>query len=131
MGKPQRSIRLDEETRKRFGKEIIRLTLNPVILALSDRVIDWGQISGTGKLKPVKLVSMARERFPHLPLSWAVEGAIVLLLAGQVSSTEAQAPKPLSSLPLSYRRFARLSPSEKIRQGSRWKSQLDALRRAK
>jgi hypothetical protein len=112
MKKPQRSIRV--------GRKVFRLTINPVILSQAE--------SASAPLRLSEIVIKAEERFPDLPLSWAVEGYIHLLLCGVKEKLEPYRTAPLALLPPAYRRFQRLSPSQKIRTGERWKKELRTLR---
>lgn len=130
MRKPQKSIRLTGESRKRLSREIVRLTLNPVLLAFSHRVVSWDGTHHPKRVKAADLVLRARERFPDLPLSWAVEGYLVLLLIRDTPELSPIQVEPFRDIPESVRRFSRLDPSEKIRIGERWKDELRRIRHA-
>lgn len=131
MKKPQISVRVAKEHRARMKRTVARLTINPVILHLSEAYVDWsGQDPSRGRLSASELLVRAKERFPHLPLSWAVEGYIALLSSSKVARTGSSDIKPFPVLPEAVRRFRKLSPSEKIRTGERWKRELRRLRRA-
>lgn len=132
MNKPQLSVRLTKEARMVFGREIIRLTINPVLLSLSTRFVDWSGHRPVGKKEtPSGFLKKARRRFPRLPLSWAVEGYIALLLSAQPELTNPFSVEPLDELDESIRRFSALSPAAKIRTGLRWKRELVLLRGAR
>ena len=116
--KPTRTIRLSAEGRNRLRKKFARLSLNPVLLGLSYSYVQWEGIPSDGKLSPNELVVRARNAFPRLPLSWAVEGCIAHLLSGNVEI----GIKPSDEyLPLTreegvrIRRFQKLTPTQKIR----------------
>lgn len=130
--KPQLSIRLSGESRHLLGREVVRLTINPVLLSLSIRFVDWsGREAAGGKLRAFELVARAHERFPELPLSWAVEGYIALLIGGNPSRLQPFSVEPYQQLEENVLRFEELSPAEKIRVGQRWKRELEMLRGAK
>jgi hypothetical protein len=132
MSKPQRSIRLSGEARRIVGREIVRVTLNPVLLSLSEPYVGWsGGASAGERLTPSDLVLRARLRFPRLPLSWAVEGYIALLVSGAVEALAPFAVAPYDAVPESVRRFRALTPAEKIRLGERWRRELRAVREAR
>jgi len=132
MRKPHRSIRLSGEARSILKREVVRLTINPVLLALSRDLVDWSGREASGeKIRPSELVLRARERFPALALSWAVEGYIALLIGDVRTGLKPFSVEPYDALPESMRRFRALSPSEKIRVGERWKLELRLLRRAR
>jgi len=120
MKKPQRSIRL--------GRKIFRLTINPVILFHAESALIQNRRGASAPFSLPELVKKAGERFPGLPLSWAVEGYLHLLLAGAKDKLKPLHAAPLASLPPTFRRFQRLSPSQKIRTGERWKRELRTLR---
>lgn len=131
MSKPQRSIRLSGEARQVVGREMVRVTLNPVLLALSERYVSWrGGPAAGERLTPSDLVLRARRRFPRLPLSWAVEGYIALLVSGMEECLAPFPVAPYDEVPESVRRFRTLTPAEKIRVGERWRRELHALREA-
>lgn len=132
MRKPQLSVRLSGEALRVLKRKVVRLTLNPALLALSGQFVDWSGREGySGKLRPSELLLKARERFPELPLSWAVEGYIALLARGEAVSLKPLAAEPYPTLPESARRFRALSSSQKICLGERWKQELKLLRRAR
>lgn len=131
MKKRQQSVRLSKEARAGLGRAIVRLTLNPALVALSRNHVDWtGRGRRTGKRSASELILEASRRFPALPLSWAVEGYIALLAAGKASAITPFAVQPHGKLPEEVRRFRRLPPAEKIRLGERWKRELRLLRGA-
>ena len=130
MGKAQKSIRLKPEGRRILRREVVRLTLNPVIVSLSQRVVSWFGGDSDQRLHPSELVVRARERFPKLPLSWAVEGYLVLLLLGDEKALSPLRLEPLNELPPAVKRFQSLSLVEKTRVMERWKQTLRKLRRA-
>jgi hypothetical protein len=130
MRKIQKSIRLKPEGRKVLKREVVRLTLNPVVVSLSERVVNWTGSVSDRRLHPSDLVVRAQERFPELPLSWAVEGYIVLLLLKEPQQLEALSVEPFDELPASVKRFASLSLLEKTEALERWKRTLQNLRRA-
>ena len=104
MRKSQRSVRLSKEAQKILGRKVVRLTLNPVLLALSHEHVDWsGRERESGKLRPSDIALKARERFPDLPLSWAVEGCLALLIAGDKGLLKPLTVVPYSMLPESPR----------------------------
>jgi hypothetical protein len=130
--KPQISIRLSGESRRLLGREVVRLTINPVLLSLSIRFVDWsGRDAAGGKLRAFELVARAQERFPELPLSWAVEGYIALLIGGNPSRLQPFSVEPYQKLEENVLCFEELSPADKIRVGQRWKRELELLRRAR
>ena len=132
MSKPQRSIRLSCEARRIFGREVVRVTLNPALLSLSEPYVAWGGGPPTGRrLTPSELLVRARSRFPRLPLSWAVEGYIALLLSGVEESLAPLSVAPYEQVPESVRRFRALTPAEKIRVGERWRHELCTVREAR
>lgn len=132
MKKPQVSARLSGEALRVLKRRVVRLTLNPALLALSNQCVDWSGREGySGKLRPSELLLKAHARFPDLPLSWAVEGYIALLARGEPVSLEPLVAEPYPTLPESARRFRALSPSQKIRLGERWKREMQLLRRAR
>lgn len=129
MKKIQRSIRLNEKARKVLKRKIARLTLNPALFAISLDYVDWtGREKKSAKLRPSDLALVARERFPELPLSWAIEGYIALLTKGDRESLKPISVDPYKEVPETIQRFRSLSPLEKIRVGERWKRELEALR---
>jgi len=128
--KIQKSIRLKPEDRRILNREVVRLTLNPAIVSVSERVVSWSGRVSDHRLRPSELVVRARERFPKLPLSWAVEGYIVLLLLGDAKQLDAPRIEPLEKLPRPVKRFASLSLLEKTRVMERWKKTLQRIRRA-
>ncbi len=128
MRKLQQSIRLKPEHRRALKREVVRLTLNPVVVGLSEAVVDWSGADHR-RLHPSDVVFRARARFPALPLSWAVEGYVVLLLMGDAQKIAPWPVTPLPKLPPAARRFARLSLTEKTRAVERWKKTLRRLRR--
>jgi hypothetical protein len=130
MKKPQVSVRLPRASVRSGSPEIARLTLNPVLYHLSFKVVDW---SGRerDRLRPAELVAAARARFPDLPLSWAVEGAIALVLTGGPAALESFEPEAYDGLPEQVRRFQILSPARKIRLGQRWLRELRQVRGAR
>lgn len=131
MKKPTLSIRLSGESRRLLGREVVRLTVNPVLLSQSARFVDWsGRDAAPGKLRAFELVARAHERFPEMPLSWAVEGYIALLIGGNPSRLQPFSVEPYRQLGENAVRFGDLSPAEKIRVGERWKRELEMLRRA-
>ena len=131
MKKPQLSIRLSGESKRLLGREVVRLTINPVLLSLSMRFVNWsGREATGGKLRAFELVIRAAERFPELPLSWAVEGYIALLIGGNPSRLRPFSVEPNQELEENVRRFRSLSPAEKIRVGQRWKRELELIRGA-
>jgi hypothetical protein len=130
MRKPQVSVRLSRGSVRSGCPEIARLTLNPVLYHLSYKVVDWSGREG-GKLRPAELVEIARARFPVLPLSWAVEGAIALLLTGGPAALESFETEPYDELPEQLRRFRVLSPAKKISLGRRWLRELRQVRDAR
>ena len=131
MKKPQLSIRLSGESKRLLGREVVRLTINPVLLSLSMRFVNWsGREATGGKLRAFELVIRAAERFPELPLSWAVEGYIALLIGGNPSRLRPFSVEPYQELEENVRRFRSLSPAEKIRVGQRWKRELELIRGA-
>ena len=111
-------------------REVARLTLNPILLHLSYRMIDWNG-GEAEKQRPAELVAAARARFPDLPLSWAVEGAIALLLVDGLDALDGHAVEAYCEMPEQVRRFRALPPAEKIRVGQRWARSLAALRAAR
>ena len=130
MRKIQKSIRLRPEDRRILRREVVRLTLNPVIVSLSEQVVNWSGRAADQRLHPSTLVVRARERFPKLPLSWAVEGYIVLLLLRDEKALSPLRLEPLGKLPPAVKRFKSLSLIEKTRTMERWKQTLQRLRRA-
>ena len=131
MKKPQLSIRLSGESKRLLGREVVRLTINPVLLSLSMRFVNWsGREATGGKLRAFELVIRAAERFPELPLSWAVEGYIALLIGGNPSRLRPFSVEPYQELVENVRRVRSLSPAEKIRVGQRWKRELELIRGA-
>jgi hypothetical protein len=131
MKKPQLSIRLSGESKRLLGREVVRLTVNPVLLSQSVRFVDWsGREATGGKLRAFELVAKAHERFPELPLSWAVEGYLALLIGGNPSRLQPFSVEPYEKLGENALRFAGLPPAGKIRVGQRWKRELEILRRA-
>jgi hypothetical protein len=132
MGKPQRSIRLSGGARRVLGREVVRVTLNPVLLSLSEPYVSWSGGPSSGKrLTPGDLVVRARSRFPRLPLSWAVEGYIALLVSGADEALVPLAVAPYDEVPENVRRFRALTPAEKIRVGERWRRELRAVQGAR
>ncbi len=130
MRKMQKSIRLRPEDQRILRREVVRLTLNPVIVSLSERVVNWSGRAPDQRLHPSDLAVRARERFPKLPLSWAVEGYLALLLLGEEKMLIPLRLEPLDELPLTVKRFKSLSLIEKTRVMERWKQTLQRLRRA-
>ncbi|MEW6325797.1 MAG: hypothetical protein AB1515_10480 [Nitrospirota bacterium] len=131
MKKHQHSVRLSADARTALGRTIVRLTLNPAIFALSHRYVDWtARARRPGTRSASELILEASRRFPALPLSWAVEGYIALLSGGDTAALAPFAVQPDKRLSKELRRFARLSPAEKIRLGERWKRELERLREA-
>jgi hypothetical protein len=132
MSKPQRSIRLTGEARRILGREVVRVTVNPVLLSLSEPYVAWsGGPPAGGRLTPSDLVLRARHRFPRLPLSWAVEGYIALLISGAEEAFAPLSVAPYDEVPESVQRFRTLTPAEKIRIGERWRRELRAVREAR
>lgn len=130
MRKTQKSIRLRSEAQQILRREVVRLTLNPVIVSLSEQVVNWSGRTADKRLHPSDLAVRARERFPKLPLSWAVEGYLVLLLLGDEKALLPLQLEPLDELPPAVKRFQSLSLVEKTRVMERWKQTLQRLRRA-
>ncbi|MBW1810419.1 MAG: hypothetical protein JRJ87_19640 [Deltaproteobacteria bacterium] len=132
MKKPQISVRMAGESKKLLNREVVRLTINPILLFLSNEYVDWSGREGGDKIRAYDLVFRAHRRFPKLPLSWAVEGYIALLAAEKQTSLH---PPLLAEdgveLGKNVINFMNLSPAEKIRVGLRWKAELQILRRAK
>lgn len=130
MRKVQYSIRLKPKDRRRLKREVVRLTLNPILFSLSDCLVDWSGRAADTRLHPSTLVAQARERFSEMPLSWAVEGYIALLLQQNASQLAPLQIKPLAKVSRAAKRFAKLSLAEKTRAVERWKHTLRTLRRA-
>lgn len=114
-----------------LGQDVVRLTLNPALISLSEAVVNWRGRPPDQRLHPSDLIVRARRRFPRLPLSWAVEGDIVLLLLGDAARLAPFSVEPHSEIPRPVRRFASLSLSEKTRVLERWKQTLQKLRGAR
>ena len=132
MKKPQLSVRLSGASRKLFGRLILRLTMNPVLLHLSGKFVDWsGREAPGAKLRPSELVARARLRFPGLPLSWAVEGYIALLATRDSACLRGFSAESYSQIDENVLRFRILSPAAKIRVGERWKREMRLIKEAK
>ncbi len=112
MKKPTKTVR--------FGKKFVRLSLNPILLGQMGNHIHWKSA-----------ISEARKRYPHVPLSWAVEGYLVdSTLKGKELQHQDQAGVGQHP-PLEVARFQNLTPGEKIRQVLKWKEGLERIRRMK
>lgn len=130
MAKRSQSVRLKPEHGRRLGRAVARLSLNPAIVGLADRVVDWSG-KDPARMHPSDLVARAHERFPRLALSWAVEGYLVLLLLGDAAALEPITIAPFPDLPEEAKRFSKLSPIEKTRWIERRKRTLAKLRAAR
>ncbi len=132
MKKPQISVRMAGKSKKLLKREIVRLTINPILLFLSNEYVDWSGRERGDKIRASELVFSAHQRFPRLPLSWAVEGYIALLVAEKPLYLQPSIPaEDEAELDKNVINFKNLSPTEKIRVGERWKEELQALRRSK
>lgn len=110
LHKIDKSIRIPKDFQDRIGREIVRLSLNPVLYARSSSVVRWNRSANSG-ISPLDVIVLALERYPSLSLSSAVETVLVDLLQDHAASPPQLSPDELEQL----RRFSRLPLVEKIR----------------
>lgn len=130
--KPTKTIRLSGNEREVLGRTFVRLTLNPVLLGLSGPFVQWEGPAQGRKLSPAELVLRAKGTFPDLPLSWAVEGYLVTLLAKRAGTAIFQSSDAAGNIPeedwARIVRFRKQTPIQKIHYGENQKRTLRRFR---
>lgn len=108
--KIRKSIRIPRRLQPVVGREIVRLSLNPLLYSRSGRFVRWTR-DAEGELAPQEVVLRALQNFPDLPLSIAVEAVLVHLLDEAAADAKAWLSPEEQKL---VRRFASLPLFEKI-----------------